>query len=89
MTTDVSATICRVISQVLSDSGRPIPPLDSATALTTDIGLSSLDLAVLVVTLESEWNIDPFRHGAQPVRTIGELVDVYQAHLSSDEFSEL
>ncbi|MEM7316052.1 MAG: acyl carrier protein [Planctomycetota bacterium] len=79
MSKDCRETICRVIERVLRDSGRPMPdaPSDEATLQET-FKLDSLDLAVMVVALESELGIDPFRDGVRPVRTLGELVEVYE-----------
>jgi acyl carrier protein len=78
---DVSPRIRAVIQRILVDSGRPAPPLNDADALVATVGLDSLDLAVLVSTLEQEMGVDPFRTGRGAVRTVGELVEVYQAAL--------
>lgn len=78
--TNESATdsIAAAIKRVLKDGGRPAPESISSTdTFATELKLDSLDLAVLVVALESELGIDPFRAGVTPVRTFGELVDVY------------
>lgn len=81
--TDVRETVVAVIQRVLQDSGRPVPALSDDENLTGDIGLDSLDLAVLVVGLEQELGVDPFRAGAAPVATVGSLVDLYTQHLAS------
>ena len=75
---DLRAVIVSAINKVRADSGRsPLEP-DDGDALTGEIGFDSLDLAVLVVTLEQELNVDPFRDGTQTARTLGELVTVYR-----------
>ena len=72
-------TICNVIERVLRESGLKMPesPTDDATLQET-FKLDSLDLAVMVVALESELGVDPFRDGVQPVQTLGALVEVYE-----------
>ncbi len=76
--TAVRTTVHRIIHRILSESGRPIAPLRDEDALMSTVGLDSLDLAVLVVGLEEELGVDPFRDGRGAVRTVGELVDVYE-----------
>lgn len=74
----VAKSIEGAIKRVLNDSGRPLPDsINSEDSFATELKLDSLDLAVLVVNLESELGVDPFRTGVAPVRTFGELVAVY------------
>jgi len=75
--TDVRITAITVINRVLRESGRPERKLGDDDSLTGTIGLDSLDLATTVVHLENELGVDPFRDGATPVRTVGELVVLY------------
>jgi acyl carrier protein len=70
--------IARIINRVLTDSGRPARELQDEDTLIGTVGLDSLDLAVMVVGLEQELGIDPFRSGARPVQTFGELVQLYE-----------
>lgn len=80
---NVRAEIVSAINKVRSDSGRnALTPVDDA-ALTGEIGLDSLDLAVLVVTLEKQLGIDPFRDGSKTAQTLGELVAVYAESIES------
>ncbi len=74
---DLRDQIVAVVNKILSDSGRPTCQPTHQDALTSDIGLDSLDLAVLVVTLEEHLGVDPFRDGLTAVHTLGDLVDVY------------
>ncbi len=84
MTTQhIRETVERSIHRILQDSGRPTRPLKDDDALMAGIGLDSLDLAVLVVSLEEELGIDPFRDGRGAVRTVGELTAVYDEALRS------
>lgn len=74
---DLRQTIVVTINKVRTDLGREkLSPSDS-DALTGELGLDSLDLAVLVVSLEKELGVDPFRDGSETARTLGELVAVY------------
>lgn len=71
-----------VIHGVLTDSGRHPRPLADDDTLTGTLGLDSLDLAVTVVGLEQQLGVDPFRDGASPVQTFGELVNLYEKAFS-------
>jgi acyl carrier protein len=85
MQENVSDVVARVINRVLTDSGRPARQLQSDDTLTGDIGLDSLDLAVLVVGLEQVLDVDPFRAGARAVQTYGQLVELYESNLKRSE----
>jgi acyl carrier protein len=71
------------IHRILTDSGRQAPPCREQDRLGDDLGLDSLDQAMLVVSLEQRLRVDPFRAGRGLVRTFGELVTVYQEALDS------
>lgn len=73
----IRQTICSTITKVRTDSGREILELSDEHQLTGEIELDSLDLAQLVVALEKELGVDPFRDGSATARTLGELVAVY------------
>jgi acyl carrier protein len=77
-TTSLRDTVSDAINQVLADSGRPKKVFSDGDTITGTIGLDSLDLAVLVVTLEQKLGIDPFRDGARAVPTFREFVSVYE-----------
>lgn len=74
MRSKVIAKIVEIINEVLDESGR-----DNAsevclnTRLRTDLGLDSLDLAVLTVKIEAEFGVDVFANGI--VNTVGEVLD--------------
>lgn len=75
---DVRQSIVDAIGRVLRDSGRAVPEaIEDGDSFATNLKLDSLDMAVLVVALETDLGVDPFRSGVAPVRTFGELVDVY------------
>jgi acyl carrier protein len=77
---NVRETIADTINRVLTDTGRPRRQFDDQDTLTGTIGLDSLDLAVMVVALEQSLGVDPFREGAAPVQSFGELVRLYDEH---------
>jgi len=78
MSDNIRATIVQTINQIRVDSGRESIMPDNEHTLTGELGLDSLDLAVLVVSLEKGLGIDPFRDGQASARTLGELVRVYE-----------
>lgn len=80
---DVRKTIVQTINQIRTDSGRDAITPEDEHSLTRDIGLDSLDLAVLVVTLEKELGIDPFREGGATAQSLADLVAVYERALAS------
>jgi acyl carrier protein len=80
---NIRTTVEKVVQQVLADSGRSPNSLRDEDLLFSQIGLDSLDLAQVVVTLEVKLGVDPFRHGGRPIRTFGELVQAYQSASAS------
>ena len=84
MAADCRKSVCSAIERVLRESGRPVPdPMTDDATLQETLKLDSLDLAVVVVALETDLGVDPFRSGAAPVQTIGELVEIYQKVLEA------
>jgi len=75
---DVHSTVVDVINRVLSDSGRPTRSIENDDTFTGTLGRDSLDLAVMVVGLEQQLGVDPFRAGAKPVANVGQLVELYE-----------
>ena len=80
---DIRDKIEAAINKILADSGRDMRNVNDGDSLTMDLGLDSLDLAVLVVTLEHDLGVDPFRDGSGAVQTLGDLVAVYVEALES------
>lgn len=82
---ELREAIVAAIGRVLRESGRAVPEaIEDAFQFATDLKLDSLDMAVLVVSLESDLGVDPFRSGVAPVRTFGELVKVYATACNSN-----
>lgn len=66
------------VHQILSDKGLTPPKIAADTQLLgDDIGIDSLDLAMLVRELETVIGHDPFQNGFIEFRTAGELAKLY------------
>ena len=70
----VKSTIAAVMTARDLDPGT----IELLARLTETLGLRSLDLAQIVLTLEDDLNIDPFqRIPITAIRTVGDLTDAY------------
>jgi len=66
--------IIAAINEVLEESGRDqVSEIARGTLLRKDLGLDSLDLAVLTVKIEAKLGVDVFAKGI--VTTVGEILD--------------
>ncbi len=64
--------ILDIVNQIRADSGRePLATLSSEMRLREELGLDSLELAVLTVKIEAETGLDVFAEGL--VSTVGQL----------------
>jgi acyl carrier protein len=76
--TDILAVIERQLGDILTSKGLSPPKIGVGTQLLGgEIGIDSLDLAVLVSELEGAIGHDPFRNGFIEFRTAGELAKLY------------
>ena len=74
----VNNTIAAVMAARDLDPGGIEPP----ARLSETLGLRSLDLAQIVLTLEDDLNIDPFQKiPITSIRTVGDLTDAYLVSL--------
>ncbi|MDN3260901.1 acyl carrier protein [Streptomyces sp. CSDS2] len=71
------------LSELLQEAGAE-HPAPSGDERLTDLGLTSLLLARLIIQLEMETGVDPFAEDLllSDVRTVAELIDAYHAALS-------
>jgi acyl carrier protein len=70
--------ICLLIRDTLGDKGFPVPMItDQSNVLGDELGMDSLDLAVLVTELETRLGFDPFAQGFIEFKTVGELAKLY------------
>ena len=77
----VETIVVDKIRAILAERGTPPPAsLSRAAKLNANLGLSSLDLALLVSELEFELGVDPFAKlvAITSVRTIDDLVNAYR-----------
>ncbi len=76
---EVTSDIITTITDILGDGLDDDIEIVKESAL-TDIGLNSLMLARLIVSLEQEFGYDPFTDGSHSIadiRTVGDLVAAY------------
>jgi acyl carrier protein len=68
------------IRAVLAERGSEIRPFSGVEKLNATLGLSSLDLALIVAELEAELGVDPFARlvSITSVRSVKDLVRAYQ-----------
>lgn len=75
---EVVTIIEEALNEITSDRDQPLPDLKEGNVfLGGDIPIDSLDLARVVVHLESRTGHDPFKDGFINFRTIGELAELY------------
>jgi acyl carrier protein len=74
--------IVGTINEILTERGERVPALGPETTI-RETGLDSLDVAALVVRLESALGIDPFADPTltQYPQTVGELAALYDTAL--------
>jgi acyl carrier protein len=76
---NIRDVVSSTIQQVLTSSGRAGHAPKDEDRLFDSIGLDSLDLAQVVVALEQQLGVDPFRKSGTAIRTFGDLVRAYQS----------
>ena len=67
------------IRMLLEERGDAVPAIHGADTLNGALGLSSLDLAIVVAELESALGVDPFSRivSITSVRSVDDLVEAY------------
>ena len=87
---EVDAAVLDELRRVMEDAGLEARPAPPEARLNADLGLSSLDLAQLVATLEVELDADPFAElvAITSVRTVGDLCEAYRRSLAGEETPE-
>lgn len=80
---DISAEIEKQIHAILTEKALPVRRLDPRDRLSDSLGLSSLDLAILVSELELSFGTDPFAElvPITDIRTFGDLTNAYRLAL--------
>ncbi|MCX4657998.1 hypothetical protein [Streptomyces uncialis] len=81
---EVEATALRTIAEILEEDGQHAPQVSGASTL-DGLGVTSLVLARVVIDLEDQLGVDPFRGGLagdSPLRTVDDLIDAYTGALT-------
>jgi len=78
--TQIEAIVHDRIRAILAERAEDVGPLSGSEKLNATLGLSSLDLALLVAELEAELGVDPFAKliSITSVRSVDDLVSAYQ-----------
>ncbi len=85
-TTNILETIATEIHKILKVENKKIGEITREAELNAHVGLTSLNLAELVVALEIRLSVDPFSAlvPITEVRTIGDLCQAYERALSGE-----
>jgi acyl carrier protein len=76
---ELESVIDEKIRVLLEERGSDVPEIHGADTLNGVLGLSSIDLAILVAELESALGVDPFSKivSITSVRSVDDLVEAY------------
>jgi acyl carrier protein len=76
---ELETVIREKIRMLLEERGDDVPAIHGADSLNGALGLSSLDLAIVVAELESELGVDPFSKivSITSIRSVDDLVGAY------------
>ena len=77
MTTDILAAVTEVITRYFREQGKAVPVITSESRIMADLGMDSLALAEIVISLEDTTGKDPFAAGFRGFETVGELAALY------------
>ena len=77
---EIESAVHDRIRAVLAERGDEVGRLSGSDKLNATLGLTSLDLALLVAELEAKLKVDPFAKlvSITSVRSVGDLVRAYQ-----------
>jgi acyl carrier protein len=64
-------SLLEIINEVLSDSGSQVESITGKTHLRNDLGMDSMNLALLTVLIEDEYGVDVFEDGL--VSTVNDI----------------
>ena len=74
---EIRETVMTELKAVLADSGREVPEIDDQTKLNSSLGMTSLNLAILVTTLEEKLGTQSELVAITSLRTVGDLIEAY------------
>ncbi len=84
----IGETVKSVIIEVAKNKGEDMVIESGDQAIVEDLGFASLDVAVLVATLETKLGVDPFLENKAvitEIRTVDDLCKVYARCLLDDD----
>jgi acyl carrier protein len=75
----IKATVISHIWEISATNGKTLASLTDELVM-VDLGLDSLDIAILVTRLEDTLGIDPFTESeiTSPPVTLGEFIEIYE-----------
>jgi acyl carrier protein len=76
----IESVVHEHVRAILAERAGEVPHLSGSEKLSATLGLSSLDLALLVAELEAQLGVDPFAKlvSITSVRSVDDLVRAYQ-----------
>lgn len=78
----IAQTVRGAVAQVMRERGLDTGTIADDARLSDTLGLKSMDLAQIVLTLEDEVGADPFQEiPITSIRTVGDLVQAYTVTL--------
>jgi acyl carrier protein len=84
----VEETVKTTIAAVMAARDLDPGAIDQAAKLSETLGLRSMDLAQIVLTLEDDLDTDPFQHiPITSIRTVGDLTQAYLVTLGLSDGS--
>ena len=83
MTTSVGLLAKTKIKELYLEKELPVPIISEENSLVDDLGLKSMDLAILVANLELELSVEPFLEdfAITDIRTLGDLCQAFEETL--------
>ena len=80
---DVEDKVITAIKNALTEMSKGDVSVTRSSPVDSRLGLESLGWATVIVQLESELGVDPFRDGtAGSLQCVGDIVDLYRATLN-------
>lgn len=79
---ELSAIVLKLLEE---ETGETFPALDDATSLREGLNLDSLDMAGLVLHIESEFDIQIETELLETTETVGNLLDTLEEKIAAKE----
>ncbi|MEO1991920.1 MAG: acyl carrier protein [Pirellulales bacterium] len=79
---ELSAIVLKLLEE---ETGETFPALDDATSLREGLNLDSLDMAGLVLHIESEFDIQIETELLETTETVGNLLDTLEKKIAAKE----